>query len=67
MQPRPAHDDDTHGRVALGLIQRLADLAQHRLAQRVGALRPVERDARNAVDDLVQDGGELHVVAPQRL
>ena len=37
-------------RIALGVVEGLADLAEHRLIQRVGPLRTVERDARHAVD-----------------
>ena len=54
------HEEDPHRVVGLGRRVRGAQLAHHERAHRVQPVGTVQRDRRDAVADLVEDGLELH-------
>src|SRR5208282_5972814 len=52
---RAGHDDRAHVVVRVGLVERVDHLVHHDAGECVELLRPVERDRRDIVRDLVDD------------
>src|SRR6185369_6357678 len=57
-------DDRSHGGVGFELDEDALDLAHHRLVHGVEGLGPVEREGRDAVAPLVENGSVRHSRAP---
>ena len=52
--PGAREDDDAYGAVRIGLVQAAVQLGFELVRERVHALRPVERNGRDGLIDLIQ-------------